>query len=315
MTHAWARRRTRYAQIVALAALIGALWPATPAAAETIGQASPVSAGERCRSGSTFGQIAVADGPSYRVGAAGLLISFSTMAYDSGATGSTMHLVVLRPGGGPGGTVVAVSAESITLPTAPPATALSVPIAPLPVEAGDYLGFHVSGSFGLRCLQRTQAPGDEFVEGSDPPVAGQPVGLLYATPTGFRLSVAATRVPPPDITPPETTITSGPSGVTADTSPTYTFESSETPATFECRVDAAAFASCASPFTTTALASGPHTFQVRAIDAAANVDPAPAARTTRVCAGPLSALALTLYQLLLPISPGLAEQQLNALCG
>ena len=57
-----------------------------------------------------------------------------------------------------------------------------------------------------------------------------------------------------------------------DTTPTFTFTLDEAGATFQCRVDGAAFAACTSPFTTAALAEGAHTFEVRAIDAAGNID-------------------------------------------
>jgi hypothetical protein len=80
---------------------------------------------------------------------------------------------------------------------------------------------------------------------------------------------------------PQTTITSGPAGPTADNTPTFAF-TSEAGATFECKVDAAAFASCASPFTTPSLGDGPHTFSVRATDAATNVDASPATRAFTV---------------------------------
>ena len=76
---------------------------------------------------------------------------------------------------------------------------------------------------------------------------------------------------------PDTTITSGPAGLTNDATPTFGF-SSETGATFECKVDAAAYAACTSPLTTGVLAEGAHTFSVRARDAATNLDTSPATR-------------------------------------
>jgi hypothetical protein len=84
-----------------------------------------------------------------------------------------------------------------------------------------------------------------------------------------------------DATAPETAITSGPSGPTGDATPTFEF-SSEPGATFECQVDAGVFASCSSPFTTSTLADGPHTFAVRASDVATNVDASPATRAFTV---------------------------------
>ena len=84
-----------------------------------------------------------------------------------------------------------------------------------------------------------------------------------------------------DTTPPDTTITAGPSGPTNDSTPTFSF-TSEAGATFECRVDAAAFASCSSPFTTGALSDGAHTFEVRAKDGVGNTDASPASRAFTV---------------------------------
>lgn len=82
-----------------------------------------------------------------------------------------------------------------------------------------------------------------------------------------------------DVTPPDTTITSGPTGTTTNRTPTFTFVASETPATFACAMDSAAFAPCSTPKATGPLSEGSHTFRVRATDAAGNTDPTPATRT------------------------------------
>jgi hypothetical protein len=79
-----------------------------------------------------------------------------------------------------------------------------------------------------------------------------------------------------DRTPPETTITSAPAASTSDTAATFAFAASET-ATFQCALDAAAFASCTSPTFYSALAPGTHTFKVRATDSLGNTDATPAA--------------------------------------
>jgi lysophospholipase L1-like esterase len=82
---------------------------------------------------------------------------------------------------------------------------------------------------------------------------------------------------PPDTTPPETTITAGPLGPTSDSTPTFSFASSE-PSSFECSVDGRAFAGCTSPHTTAALSDGAHSFHVWASDTAGNTDASPARR-------------------------------------
>src|SRR5205085_6858697 len=74
-----------------------------------------------------------------------------------------------------------------------------------------------------------------------------------------------------------TTIDSGPTGLTNRSAPTFGFSSTEA-GTFECRVDAGAFTACPTPFTTAALAEGSHTFEVRATDTAGNPDATPASR-------------------------------------
>jgi hypothetical protein len=85
-----------------------------------------------------------------------------------------------------------------------------------------------------------------------------------------------------DTTPPETTITKGPSGLTNDETPTFEFASTDTGASFACSIDGGGFSPCTSPHTTAPLQLGPHTFRVRASDAASNADLTPATRSFRV---------------------------------
>ncbi len=86
--------------------------------------------------------------------------------------------------------------------------------------------------------------------------------------------------------PPQTTIDTGPTGTTNDPTPTFAFSSSEAGSSFECRVDAGAFAACSSPHTTAQLADGSHTFQVRATDPAGNVDSTAASQAFTVDSTP-----------------------------
>jgi hypothetical protein len=89
-----------------------------------------------------------------------------------------------------------------------------------------------------------------------------------------------------DTDPPETSITSGPTGFTSDSTPTFAFSSDEAGSTFECRFDSDSFGPCSGPGAThtpaTPLGEGGHTFEVRAKDTSNNTDPTPASRAFTV---------------------------------
>ncbi|QRN96324.1 adhesin [Archangium violaceum] len=86
-----------------------------------------------------------------------------------------------------------------------------------------------------------------------------------------------------DTTGPDISITSGPSGVTRDSSASFSFSSSESGVSYECRLDNTGdFVPCTSPHPLSNLADGPHTFEVRARDAQGNVSATPATRTWTV---------------------------------
>jgi hypothetical protein len=84
-----------------------------------------------------------------------------------------------------------------------------------------------------------------------------------------------------DVAPPETAITAGPRSKTKKRRATFEFTSTEAGSVFECRLDDAQFQACSSPLTVK-VGKGTHSFQVRARDAAGNLDPAPAGRTWKV---------------------------------
>ncbi len=93
----------------------------------------------------------------------------------------------------------------------------------------------------------------------------------------------ASRVFTVDTLSPDTQIDSGPvvGSTTSDSTPSFGFSATEVESSFECRIDTDAFASCSGPgaeHTATPLGDGAHTFEVRALDPAGNVDGSPAAR-------------------------------------
>ena len=89
--------------------------------------------------------------------------------------------------------------------------------------------------------------------------------------------------PTPDKIRPDTLIDSGPSGSVFATSATFSFSATE-PSSFQCRLDAGAFAPCTSPTSYANLPIGSHSFQVAAVDGSFNVDASPGLRTWTVLA-------------------------------
>src|SRR4029077_12484683 len=79
-----------------------------------------------------------------------------------------------------------------------------------------------------------------------------------------------------DTTPPQTTIESGPPSLADSPQATFAFSASEAGSTFACNLDSADWQPCTSPKTYNELADGSHSLEVRATDAAGNVDPTPA---------------------------------------
>ena len=123
-----------------------------------------------------------------------------------------------------------------------------------------------------RCAYATASPKGTASDGTD-------IGLN---------SCGATQPPPPpppppsDTTAPDTSITSAPADPSTSTSASFAFTATESGSTFECKLDAGAYAACTSPKAYSALTTGSHTFSVRATDAAGNTDASPATKTWTV---------------------------------
>jgi hypothetical protein len=134
-----------------------------------------------------------------------------------------------------------------------------------PDEDGDGLADSLEAAIGSD-PRNTNTDGDGLADGGDacPTLPG-------TLPNGC-----------PDITLPDTKIKKGPKKQTSKTSAKLTFTSTEAGSTFACSLDGKAFKSCKSPQKYKGLKPGKHTFEVRAIDAAKNLDPTPASRAWTV---------------------------------
>ena len=105
--------------------------------------------------------------------------------------------------------------------------------------------------------------------------------LRFSTPVSGGSNVRAAYfelVTASDTTPPDTSITSAPPTTTSSTSASFSF-TSEANSSFECKLDAGTFGACSPPKAYSGLAAGSHTFEVRARDAAGNLDATPARHT------------------------------------
>jgi hypothetical protein len=110
---------------------------------------------------------------------------------------------------------------------------------------------------------------------------------VRATVGGSTDSTPATRAFTVDTAAPDTSITAGPSGPTNSTAPSFSFSSTETGSTFQCKLDGpgttvGTWGSCTSPKAYSALAQGSYTFSARATDPAGNQDATAATRAFTV---------------------------------
>ncbi len=85
----------------------------------------------------------------------------------------------------------------------------------------------------------------------------------------------ASRVWTVDLAPPATRLEAAPPTRTRDDAADFEFSGIGGAVAFECALDGAPFAACQSPTRVADLSEGAHTFEVRAIDAAGNIEPQP----------------------------------------
>ena len=186
-----------------------------------------------------------------------------------------------------------IATQSFTLDTAaPPAPQLTatVPASPANQNSPKVIGSAPAGST-VRLYTTIDCSGTPIATISAAELAtGVTVSVPDDTTTRFRATVTDEANNPSacsaaltyieDSSAPQTQIDTHPSTPSGSASASFTFSGSDPGgsgiASFECRRDGAAFAPCTSPQAYAALADGAHTFEVRAIDTAGNVDQTPA---------------------------------------
>jgi VCBS repeat-containing protein len=110
--------------------------------------------------------------------------------------------------------------------------------------------------------------------GSGPSTADRTIAFrarssVSADSAAVARTVHVTLDPSPPAAP---TITAGPEGEVSPLEASFGFSGPEPDGSFECSLDGAPFTACSSPFTVT-VAAGPHTFEVRFVDAAGRTGP------------------------------------------
>jgi hypothetical protein len=146
---------------------------------------------------------------------------------------------------------------------------------------GDY-------AFANNALTSATFLGNAPTDGTE--VFGGNVGLTYVTRSSTATGWGATWSGVPVVTdelPPETALDGTPNSTTGSLVATFEFSGSDnlSPVTFECSVDGGSYVSCASPFSTSTLSVGSHTFAVRAVDALGNIDLTPASYSWTIESG------------------------------
>ena len=167
----------------------------------------------------------------------------------------TFRVRATDPAGNPGTPVTRSFTVNTAAPPAPTLTS-TAPASPANQNSPKLLGsaaagsqvsiYSTSGCTGTPLATGTAA---ELEAGITVTVADNSSTALRATATaaGNTSSCSAPLTYVEDSAAPDTTITSGPTGTTNDSTPTFGFSSSETGSSFECRFDAVAFAPCSGP--------------------------------------------------------------------
>jgi hypothetical protein len=279
-------RRRRLALMLGIG-LVGLTGPASSLAATPVGDSS-FTPQPSCGGAFTLLQTGVT-GPNpgqYIVPSAGVVTQWS---FHAGAIPpGQVQMKLARHAGGNNFTIVAQSG----LEAGPAANALGTYQAQIPVSGGEFLGvFLSSGHCVLANASFSAHVASGSTSGTQPySPAGSfhiPVSAVLepdADNDGFGDETqdqcptdAATQGPCPDTAAPDTTITSQPKAKTKKKKATFEFTGTDARvvASFECSLNGAPLSPCTSPRTVKGK-KGKNHFEVRAKDAAGNVDATPA---------------------------------------
>ncbi len=166
--------------------------------------------------------------------------------------------------------------------TAPAMSSLSGPNQPVPGAAT--FTFSAQADPTLTGFQCRVAGVHDWLSCSSGRQENPPSGTytfeVRAVDASGNLSAPLTKTWTVDKTPPDTSLSGGPSGTVATKNATFNFNSNE-PGTFVCTLDGVS-STCTSPRSYSNLAEGQHTFSVAAVDAVGNLDLSPASRTWTV---------------------------------
>jgi hypothetical protein len=270
-------------------ALLGVVVAPQAGAATTIGQTfTPTN---DC-TGPIIWTQTTSPGNAYAVPSRGVITSW---AFEAAGTTDAVRFKLIRPAGGNNFTVIGEG--DLVLPAQGQLNTYAIRI---PVVAGDLIALFVQS--GLQCAIPQSPPGSYVQSTHNGDLAPGMTDTFNPGAFTFQTDLSAVLEPDADndgfgdetqdlcpsdgaihtdCTPPDTQLLKGPKEKTKKKIATFEFNSTEPGSTFECSLDGAAFAACASP-DTLKVKKGKHTFAVRSTDAAGNADTSPASDDWKV---------------------------------
>jgi Bacterial Ig-like domain len=285
--------------------------PATPSAAEPV-PAGSCSVRTEVTGTSTDGSGFFdpgADFPSHIGAAVSGGVAVNNVTYEDpthveldldtrGAATGTEDVTITNPDGQEETTTDLLTIDPAGTGPTPPCLSGTSPDSPSNDPSPEILGAAEPGSTVNLYTDPGCPPGEEVGTGTaddfafpgitvTPPLSANSTTVFYATATvGPDVSACSSTLATPsgsvtyveDETPPDVSIDGGPSGLTNDSTPSFTFSATDSaePVTFQCSIDTGVenFGPCSGPGDSDTpgapLANGPYTFRVQGTDAAGN---------------------------------------------